>query len=251
MDEQIQGGIEPQIDVQEPGIDLSENSGQVAEPQIENGQVSQEPNQEPNQNPNPGDVQTPEMNSQFASIRRRAEQEGRDKFIANQGYEWNGKPIKTEAEYNQALKEYQMMEYAKQNNVDPQFYMEFQSMKEKLHGMEREKTISEQERQFLNDEFRSPIYSEYKDGIHEMADTYGVDIKTAYDIYVSDNLETIINNATQKAVNDALRGVNQNQNTPGGLGSTSETPKISYSNMSDEEFEKHMQKALNGELMNY
>jgi hypothetical protein len=35
----------------------------------------------------------------------RARQEARDAWIAEQGYEWKGKPIKTEAEYKQALQE--------------------------------------------------------------------------------------------------------------------------------------------------
>lgn len=34
-----------------------------------------------------------------------AAQQARDSWIAEQGYEWHGKPIKTEAEYKQALKE--------------------------------------------------------------------------------------------------------------------------------------------------
>jgi hypothetical protein len=35
----------------------------------------------------------------------RARQEALDNWIAEQGYEWNGKPIKTKAEYDQALRE--------------------------------------------------------------------------------------------------------------------------------------------------
>ena len=37
--------------------------------------------------------------------RQEAAQQARDSWIAEQGYEWHGKPIKTEAEYKQALKE--------------------------------------------------------------------------------------------------------------------------------------------------
>jgi hypothetical protein len=40
----------------------------------------------------------------------RAKQEARDTYIAEQGYEWNGKPIATEAEYKRALKEKEMYE---------------------------------------------------------------------------------------------------------------------------------------------
>ena len=38
----------------------------------------------------------------------RARQEARDSWIADQGYEWKGKPIKTEAEYQSALKEQEL-----------------------------------------------------------------------------------------------------------------------------------------------
>lgn len=37
-----------------------------------------------------------------------AAQKARDSWIAEQGYEWKGKPIKTEAEYKQALKEQEL-----------------------------------------------------------------------------------------------------------------------------------------------
>jgi hypothetical protein len=74
-------------------------------------------------------VQTAEDNARFAAIRREAEakaeqrikeatekarreaaQEARDSWIAEQGYEWKGKSIKTEAEYKQALKEKELEE---------------------------------------------------------------------------------------------------------------------------------------------
>lgn len=40
----------------------------------------------------------------------RAEQQARDKMVAEQGFEWNGKPIRTEAEYKQALYEKQLQD---------------------------------------------------------------------------------------------------------------------------------------------
>ena len=66
--------------------------------------------------PQQAQKQSQEENAKYAQIRRdyesklkaeteRARQEARDEYIASQGYEWNGKQIKTEAEYNQALKE--------------------------------------------------------------------------------------------------------------------------------------------------
>lgn len=71
-------------------------------------------------------VQSAEENAKYAQIRReyesklkaeteRAKQEARDEYIASQGYEWNGKSIKTEAEYNQAVYEQEL----EQKGIDP------------------------------------------------------------------------------------------------------------------------------------
>lgn len=46
----------------------------------------------------------------IARARQEAAQEARDNYIAEQGYEWNGKPIRTEAEYNSAVAEQQFMQ---------------------------------------------------------------------------------------------------------------------------------------------
>lgn len=43
-----------------------------------------------------------------------AAQQARDSWIADQGYEWHGKPIKTEAEYKQALQEQELENRIKQ-----------------------------------------------------------------------------------------------------------------------------------------
>jgi hypothetical protein len=40
--------------------------------------------------------------------RQEAAQEARDSWVAEQGYEWKGKPIKTEAEYKEALREQEL-----------------------------------------------------------------------------------------------------------------------------------------------
>jgi hypothetical protein len=64
-------------------------------------------------------VQSAEENANYAKIRREAEtkarQKARDEWIAEQQYEWNGKPIKTEAEYQQALQEKEMQD----RGIDP------------------------------------------------------------------------------------------------------------------------------------
>jgi len=47
----------------------------------------------------------------------RAKQEARDSLIASYGYEWNGKPITTEAEYNQALRERELYDNLQSKNL--------------------------------------------------------------------------------------------------------------------------------------
>lgn len=55
----------------------------------------------------------------------RAKQEARDAYIAEQGYEWNGKPITTEAEYKEALAEAERQKELKEKGLDPDEYKKF------------------------------------------------------------------------------------------------------------------------------
>lgn len=59
-----------------------------------------------------------------AKIEREATQRARDSLIAEQKYEWNGKPITTEAEYNQALREKEIQERLESQNVPPEIIEE-------------------------------------------------------------------------------------------------------------------------------
>lgn len=104
----------------EENLNLNEGQESVVdsqnnEPVQANNVEPAEPQQANEQKPS----QSPEENAKYAQIRReyegrlraeteRAKQEARDEYIASQGYEWNGKQIKTEAEYNQAVREKQI-----------------------------------------------------------------------------------------------------------------------------------------------
>ncbi len=50
------------------------------------------------------------LKEETARIEQEAGQKARDTFIAEQGYEWNGRKITTEAEYNQALREQEIQQ---------------------------------------------------------------------------------------------------------------------------------------------
>lgn len=75
----------------------------------------------------------------------RAKQEARDAWVAEQGYEWNGKPIKTEAEYKQALNEQKLAEKikAQYDNVPDEIVQQLL----KVNELEQWKTQTEQQRQ--------------------------------------------------------------------------------------------------------
>ena len=70
-----------------------------------------EPSPEPSPEPTPEPTPEPDITKTQAFAHRlkeetaRASQIARDAFISEQGYEWNGKPITTEREYREALRE--------------------------------------------------------------------------------------------------------------------------------------------------
>lgn len=84
----------------------------------------------------------------------RAKQEARDAYIAEQGYEWNGKPITTESEYKEALREQELLQQYQSYDVPEEIVNELienKRFREKYETeqqrMEREKA---QERDFQN-----------------------------------------------------------------------------------------------------
>lgn len=84
----------------------------------------------------------------------RAKQEARDAYIAEQGYEWNGKPITTESEYREALREQELLQQYQSYDVPEEVIQELvenKKFREKYETeqqrVEREKA---QERDFQN-----------------------------------------------------------------------------------------------------
>lgn len=76
----------------------------------------------------------------------RAKQEARDAYIAEQNYEWNGKPITTEAEYKTALEEAERQKEIKDKGLDPDEYKKFvdeDPAVKKYREWETQKTIDE------------------------------------------------------------------------------------------------------------
>jgi hypothetical protein len=102
-------------------------------------------------------VQSKEDNAKFAEMRRKAESEAIDKFIASQGYEFDGKPIKTKAEYDEAIRvnqERQRIQELVNNNVPEDVAKELVEAKRFRQEYEAEKQTKAQkeaqERDFQN-----------------------------------------------------------------------------------------------------
>ena len=88
----------------------------------------------------------------------RARQEGVDQYVANQGYEWDGKKITTETEYKQALKEQELIDNYKQKDLPDEVIKELvesQKFREKYN--EQQKTTEQQTKQ--QDDYKQFIES--------------------------------------------------------------------------------------------
>lgn len=77
----------------------------------------------------------------------RARQESRDSYIAEQGYVWNDKPITTEAEYKQALKEQELYQKYQEQGLPDEVINELLESKKFRQQFESERqTKSDQEK---------------------------------------------------------------------------------------------------------
>lgn len=193
--------------------------------------------------------QSPEVNAQYAKMRRDYEQRGMDRAIAELGLEFNGQPIKTFAEFQNAKRQEELQAEAERQGIDPKFYKDFNEMQDKVANYEKEKTFSQQDRELSQDEVRGQYYAECKDEVKEMADNFGVDLRTAFTLYIDQNLDKILSKATQKIQNETIEKINKNtKSTPGALGNPNESKTLNAWDLSDEEFKAMRENALSGGL---
>ena len=101
--------------------------------------------------------------------RQEAAQQARDEWIAEQGYEWHGKPIKTEAEYKQALQEQELENRIKQqySNVPEELLNELVESKRF-----REETLAEKKAR----EEKEAEHKQYTDFLEAYPDVKPEDI---------------------------------------------------------------------------
>ena len=115
------------------------------------------------------------MNYDKAIERTKAEahQAARDAFIAEQGYEWNGKPISTESEYKQALKEQELYEQYKTKELPEEVIQELIEGKRFREQLTQEKqTVAQQRKQ----------EAEYKEFFEYFASENGRNFDPAQDV---------------------------------------------------------------------
>jgi hypothetical protein len=86
----------------------------------------------------------------------RAKQEARDSYIAEQGYEWNGRSITTESEYREAVREQELLQQYQSYDVPEEIVQELienKKFREKYeteqHRAEREKAQEQDFQSFL------------------------------------------------------------------------------------------------------
>lgn len=100
------------------------------------------------------------------TVTKKTAQEARDSYIAEQNYEWNGKPIKTEAEYKEALNEQELRD--KYSDLPEDVQNELIESKKfrneyKEKETEAEKRVREYEEKEKNDAIFKEFVKEYPD----------------------------------------------------------------------------------------
>jgi hypothetical protein len=155
-------------------LDSGSNLGGGGEPTpVSNEPTPSEPSNEPSPTPQGGTEEQPKikvkynhqelelpyeeavthiqkgMNYEKAIERTKAEtaQAARDAYIAEQGYIWNDKPIKTESEYKQALKEKEIYEKYQQQGLPEEVINELvESKKDREERKAEKQSQAEKER---------------------------------------------------------------------------------------------------------
>lgn len=194
-------------------------------------------------------TQTPEQNAQFATIRRESEQRAKDTVIAEMGYEWNGQPITTYAQYQNALNEQRLQQEAQTRGIDPTLYTEINGMKDELTSLKREKTLMAQDNMLSNDPKVGAIYKEWKNDVVDVANQYNIDYDTAFTILTRERISDLMSKQAVQAEQAAIKGLQFNaQTTPGALGGAQVDHRADVKNMSSADFEKLINGIKRGEI---
>lgn len=224
MYDEFEAGVN-ELEVAEPTeqVETTEEVEQE-EPQAENEEVA-----EPQKT-----VQDAETNAHYAEIRRRAEQEAKDKATR----EFTGGQFNTYAEYQQALQ----MQQWEQQGKDPELEM----VKQEVAEWKREKTLLTQ-REALKEE---PFFSEWLPDIERMVqerpDVFDYDI--AYTIMARQHLRDVVAQAAKQSEQKTLQNViDRNKKQVETTADAGHVSKIDVNALDDKALEELAQRALRGE----
>lgn len=120
-------------------------------------------------------TQTQAFAHRLKEATERARQEARDSWIAEQGYEWNGKPIKTEAEYKQAIKEKELFESYQSKGLPEEVVNDLVELKKFREETLAERQARESQEQKAKEEqekiqIRNSMFDEFFEEYKEYAD---------------------------------------------------------------------------------
>jgi hypothetical protein len=215
-------------------------------------------------------TQTPEQNAEFARVRREAESRARtqalDEFIQKEGYEYDGRPITTYAEYERVQaeieQENQRAQYQQQYGIDPKSVQPLIdkalenhpaviAAKEQENVMIRNNAAIElskvaqslgisQEIKTWEDVEKLPKWESIKQGIMKNLDIVQA-AKLAY-------FDDVITSTSTKVQQDTINKITANgQSSPGSLTGGAETQSKTVSQMTSEEFNKLLDRVKSGE----
>lgn len=127
---------------------------------------------------------------------------------------------------------------------------ELQVLRERLRQYEQ----AEEEQKLLNDVRHGEAYRRWRDEVHRVADYANhrgraVSLTAAFHAVLLEHLDEMIQEAAERAGREALEELRANEcATPSALGGETVDAATDYGQMSDEEFNRVLRMALNGEL---
>ncbi|SDG47666.1 hypothetical protein [Desulfosporosinus hippei] len=180
----------------------------------------------------------------------KAAQAARDAFIAEQGYEWNGKPITTEAEYKQALYEKQMHDAGQDPDTVKKLVDEHPDVKkarEEFARMESQRQIwSEyQELAAEHDNIKDP--SQIPPEVWQLKNDKGITLLDAQNRIIVKNHKAQLEKIRLDTEQETLRKISKNQITSPGSASNGNVSHQTKSvmDMTAEEFEAYREEVKN------
>ena len=199
-------------------------------------------------------VQSPEENSKFAEVRRKAAQEAEDKVYRDlYGAEYG---IQSKADYDRAIKEQQQAELkdqARNGDIDPdELYKQLKASDPDFIALKelRTETYTRDQLAQLNKDLKADGVDVEINSLDDLAKLDSADSMAKYiergntlsEAYFLANRASVINARAEKLQKETLTKINALQGSPGALDQTAGTEsKDSYSTMSKADFEKLME----------